>query len=480
MAENLGVQFFTDAKAQYEFAAKWRWAVLVLLAYLHVGLVAPFATYTSEMAKLDPQLDDSRAMAKALRPVLDQADKLGKRIKDAQDQVAEHLKSELVERFKRLNTAVTALTALNPSEAEGPKGEGVFKNPTTPTFQQQPARPDPFALAPMKPELRRQVAAIAKAVGDGELPTELQDYINSEVIGPAFVRANSEWASSGRDLAQNATSLLADDISPARVKAPTPKELGRFDDSVKALLDAAQHLKFEPPPNSDWWRTAAGKGTTILMMMSGFAASVQNFNTSETALQQLAAHIDDLNKKNQDLEKKLNSTLAELEKQANELQSQLGEIGALLKVISFKLSEIAPLMPLVVAGILAAIAVWTADGLRRMTLAAGLVSDEADGVAIRTWLHAAAGGSRARIAGVEIAVAAAAIVWVLTAAYTVAALWFSFLTLSILVVIAVALVAAARAYRWRCADEAASDFSRSANQLVGADHGQHDATTRPG
>jgi hypothetical protein len=40
----------------------------------------------------------------------------------------------------------------------------------------------------MKPELRRQVAAIAKAVGDGELPTELQDYINSEVIGPG-VRA---------------------------------------------------------------------------------------------------------------------------------------------------------------------------------------------------------------------------------------------------------------------------------------------------
>jgi septal ring factor EnvC (AmiA/AmiB activator) len=111
---------------------------------------------------------------------------------------------------------------------------------------------------------------------------------------------------------------------------------------VKALRDEAQHLKFEPPANSDWWRTVGGKGATILSMTSGIATSMQNFNTSETALQQLAAHIDDLDKKNQEVERTLNSTLAELEKHANDLQTQLGEIGVPLKVISFKLSEIAP------------------------------------------------------------------------------------------------------------------------------------------
>jgi hypothetical protein len=114
-----------------------------------------------------------------------------------------------------------------------------------------------------------------------------------------------------------------------------------------------------------------------------------------------------------------------------------------------------------------------------MTLAAGLVSSEADGAAIRTWLSAAAGGSRVRIAPMEIAVAVAAVVWVLTAAYTVASLWSSFLTQAILVLIAVVVVVAARTYRWRCADDAASDFSRSANRPVGADHGQHHAATRP-
>jgi hypothetical protein len=138
------------------------------------------------------------------------------------------------------------------------------------------------------------------------------------------------------------------------------------------------------------------------------------------------------------------------------LQSQLGGISAPLKVISFKLAEIAPLMALIVAATLAAIAVWTADGLRRMALAAELVSGESDRRAIRRWLHAAAGGSRARAAAVEFAVAIASVAWVAIAARSVAHLPPSFLTQPILAVIGIAVVVAARAYRWRSADQAVS------------------------
>jgi hypothetical protein len=174
------------------------------------------------------------------------------------------------------------------------------------------------------------------------------------------------------------------------------------------------------------------------------------------ALQALTTQIADIVSKNQQAATVLNDTLAELDKRAAELQSQLGEIGAPLKVVSFKLSEIAPLMPLIVAATLAAIAAWTAEGLRRMTLAAGLVGDEADRTAIRTWLHAAAGGSRARVAAVELAVAIASVAWVLIAARNVAALPPPFLTRPILAAIAIAVVVGARTYHWRCADEAAS------------------------
>jgi hypothetical protein len=53
MANDLGVQFFTDAKAQFDSAGKWRWIILALLAYLHVGLVLPFAADTRDKAEVD-------------------------------------------------------------------------------------------------------------------------------------------------------------------------------------------------------------------------------------------------------------------------------------------------------------------------------------------------------------------------------------------------------------------------------------------
>jgi hypothetical protein len=112
-------------------------------------------------------------------------------------------------------------------------------------------------------------------------------------------------------------------------------------------------------------------------------------------------------------------------------------------------------MPLIIAATLAAIAAWTADGLRRMALAAELVSGEPDRTAIRRWLHAAAGGSRPRVAAVECAVAIASIAWVAIAARSVAHLPLPF-TQPILAVIAMAVVVAARAYRWRSADQAVS------------------------
>jgi hypothetical protein len=61
VADNLGVQFFTDAKTQFESAGFWRWVIIVLLAYLHVGLVAPFASYTRDKADVDGQLEDNSA-----------------------------------------------------------------------------------------------------------------------------------------------------------------------------------------------------------------------------------------------------------------------------------------------------------------------------------------------------------------------------------------------------------------------------------
>jgi hypothetical protein len=460
VADNLGVQFFTDAKAQYESAGFWRCVVVAVLAYLHVGLVVPFAADTRDKAAVDRQLAENRAAEEALKPLLDASDKLANRVNEAKEQVAAHLKTELVERFQRLSGVVSALAALDPSQAEGDEGAALFGKPPQQhmqqQMQQQMAPEDPSALAPMTADLRRRIAESARVVGPGEAPPELQAYIESQLIAPAFVHANDAWAKSGFQIAQDGTAPIAKGIANAKAAAPAAAELDRLGESLKALNDEAQRLTFTPPADPAWWRTVRGKEANITRMTSDFALRVGDFNTSQMALQTLTTQIADIISKNQQAATALNDTLVELDRRAADLQSQLGEIGAPLKVVSFKLSEIAPFMPLIIATTLAAIAAWTAEGLRRMTLAAGLVGDETDGTAIRTWLRAAAGGSRARIASVELAVAVASVAWVLAAAWNVAPLPPPFLTQPILAAIAMAIVVAARTYHWRRADEAAS------------------------
>jgi hypothetical protein len=457
VADDLGVRFFTDAKAQHESAVKWRWLVLALLTYLHVGLVLPFAADTRDKVALDRELADNQKAHRALKPVLDTANTLANRVEVAKNQAAANLKTNLVERFQRLSGVVSALGELNGARAEGAEGAALFGKPAQPQMQQQAAPADPSALPPMSSELRRRIAESAKAVGADQVPPDLQTYIESAVIAPAFKRANEAWAESGLKIAQEEGAAIAKDIVQAKTDAPSAAtQLDRLGGSVEALRNEAEHLTFVPPPNPDWWRTVGGKEASIVSMTSNFATRVNDFNANQLAVQALTTQIADVIAQNQQAGAALADKLAELDKRAADLQSQLGEIGGPLKVISFKLSEIAPLLPLIIAVFLAAIATWSAESLRRMTLAAKLVGDEADCAAIRTWLRASVGGSSARVAAVEIAVALASVTWVLLAAENVAFLPAPFLTQPILAATAVAVVAAARLYHWFYANAAAS------------------------
>ena len=458
MAENLGVQFFVDAKAQYESAGKWRWVVVALLAYLHLELVVPFTAATREMAVIDRQLAEDQAAEVVLTPVLTAAEAMAKRVKEAKDHVSADLKSELVERFRRLSSAVNALATLDPTRAAGSEGAALFAPPVQQQMQQQQQQQqqqqvvpeDPSALAPMSAELRRQIAGAARAVGAGDLPWDMQTYIEFKVIEPAFTRANQAWAMSGLAIAQDGAAAISRDIAKAKTAAPgAATQLEYLAASVNALGNEARRLTFVPPADSTWWRTVSEKEATILSITSGLAARVGDLNSSQAVLQALSAQIAELVSKTQQATKALSANLAELNKQASDLQSQLGEIGAPLKVVSFKLSEIAPLMPMIIAAALATLAVWTALSLRRMALAAELVDGDADRTALRKWLHAVAGGSRIRVAGMELVVAMAAAAWVLVAARDVAPLAAPFWSQTVLAAIAVVVVTAARVYRWR-------------------------------
>jgi hypothetical protein len=460
VADNLGIQFFLEAKSQYEATGKWRLLVVVLLAYLHFGLVVPFVAATNDRVAVDGQLASSRATLDALKPVLDAADKLAKSIGEAKDRAAADLKAELVGRFQHLSTAVNALAALEPAQAEGAEGEAVFdaaRRPQLQQQQQQVVQDDPLALTPMNAKLRGQIAASARTGPAGGLPPGLSDYIETELIKPSFLRANQAWSTSGASIARDGAAAIAEKSAKAKAAVPTAvADLHGLAGSVEALAKEAEQLTFTPPTSPGWWRTVQGKDASIVQMTSNVALRIGRLNTTELSLQTLSTQITDIVRKNQQAEAALNERLAELDKHAAELQSQLGEIGGPLKVISFKLAQIAPLLPLIVAATLAAIALWTADGLQRMALAAELVDNGPDRAVILKWLRAVAGGSRAQIAAAELAVAVVCVAWVLLAARNVAPLPPAFLPQLVLTLIALALIVMARTQRWRSADRAVS------------------------
>ena len=102
-----------------------------------------------------------------------------------------------------------ALAALDPSQAGGPEGAALFEPPPQQQQQQQQVvREDPSALAPMSAELRRRIAETARKVGASELPPELQAYIDSGLIEPAFMSTNAlcRMTSTGRRRGLFATS----------------------------------------------------------------------------------------------------------------------------------------------------------------------------------------------------------------------------------------------------------------------------------
>ena len=141
--------------------------------------------------------------------------------------------------------------------------------------------------------------------------------------------------------------------------------------------------------------------------------------------------------------------LAALEEQAKELQTQLGAIGEPLKVISLKLSLLAPLLALIIGLGLAALALWRAESLRRMSVAASVVADAARDRVIRPWLRSAAGGSPALLLVRELASGAVAAAWVLAAWLATRSLPTPLLPSPAVIGLALAAVAAAWAYHWR-------------------------------
>jgi hypothetical protein len=458
---DLGVQFFTAAKAQHESGAKWSLIVLVLLLYFHLAIAGPYAQQTADKAEVDRALDANRKVEAQLDPIAKSAAAFVVRIDDELTTVSTSLRDDLVAHFGALDAAIRQLSDLTPDDAEGEPGGQVFTSLEDPRFaqqqqqqqQQQAPPPEDLAarLAPMPPDLRRLVATAAQT-GDAnqQYAEEIERYITASIITPAFARANALWTERHLPgLADDAATLNTEVERGIAAGGSAAELLKQLRTAVAALLGEAKQLSFAPPSDAGWWRSVAGKEESIRAMVDAMKRGAENIGVQQEKLQAAKDEVSKSVQANLERAKQIDDALAELEKQARDLQAQLGEIGEPLKVVSVRLSLLAPLLPLVIALAIAALTLWRAEALRRMRFAAGLVPSGAEGEVLRRWLQEAAGGSARLLAAREVAIAGIALAWMLAAWREVRTLPAPQLSDLEIIGLAMAALIGARAYHWR-------------------------------
>jgi uncharacterized protein YlxW (UPF0749 family) len=452
---DLGVQFFTAAKAQHESAAKWSLIVLIILLYFHLAIVGPFAKQTADKAEIEQELAQNQALESQLAPVVASAATFVNAVQAEVKDASTSLREDLVARFGMLDDKIVNLAMLGPEKAAGEEGAQLFKPELAVGFPQQQQQQQQLLpqlgllvpiLDPMPSALRRQVAEAAESQ---EYLEELERYIDESVIAPAFKRANESWATERRrNLASKAAQLDSQVESAAENAGTAADQFKALQAAVAALRDEAQRLRFAPPANSDWWRTVAGKGASIQIMMGAMTQSIGDISQQHGVLQAAKDRTSAIIAQNEQRAKQVAEKLADLEQQAKDLQAQLGEIGEPLKVISVRLSLLAPLLPLVISLAATALAIWRAEALRRMRFAADLVVEEAEDRVLRRWLQAAAGGSARVLAARETAIGLVMAGWVLAAWLAVRSLPAPLLSDAAIAGVAVAVLVSGRAYHW--------------------------------
>jgi hypothetical protein len=466
MADDLGVQYFTAAKAQHEASAKWHLIVLALLAYFHLALAGPFAKQTQELEAMFAEHERLRQLEVELKAVVGSAETFTTFVQDEAGKASSALQSELVGAFAELDEIIPQLVLLDLEPAMGEEGERLFRQSAMQQQQQQQQQqqaPQPEApaltLPLMKPELRARIAD-SENEDLRELPA-LQAYISEAIVAPAIQHANESWSNIRPNIAKAAQDIEARIRSTMPGAGDAAGQLRQLDETVVKLQTIAEKLEFVVPEGTEWWGTVGGKGRSIENMLGDMTKSIDQKRNAIEEVKSQAEAAAQATQENEQRAGKIAEELGRLEEQAEQLQSQLGTIGEPLKVISLKLSLLAPLLAVIIGVGVAALALWRAESLRRMSVAASTVVDAAQDKVIRPWLSSAAGGSPTSLLIWEIASGAVAVAWVLAAWNATRTLSAPLLPPNAVLGLALAAIAAGWIYHWRRATQALAISTRT-------------------
>lgn len=457
---DLSEEFFTSAKTQWDASAKWQILVLVALLYFHFGIILPFAEVSAERSANELQLTEQRGFRDAIAPASDRIREFGDLVKTSIGASADFLLAEKLRRFKKLNIVVTGLVEIGPEEAAGARGEELFGPSQPPVQMQQQPLPDPdeVTLPPMSAELRD---AVARNQSAGELPPELVAYIQDAIIMPGFDMANARIETQDRPAIEAASEAALAAIDAAKPRA-TDTELDAAAETVAALRDQIRAFRFVPPTGTDWWRSVAGKASSIRAMLREVDRGIGEAGESLFDLTKIQAQTAATIAAAEQLSQSLKDDLDRLEKKSEELQSKFTELGGPLAVVTFKLSQLAPLLPLVLAAAIAGGSLWIAQILRKMCLALALPIRSEQDSNMRVWLRSIAGGDDRRLLLREGLILALLLIWIGAAIWQTRGLEATLVPHMLTGAVAVLLVIGARAWVWRWNAEALKMAERPA------------------
>ncbi len=455
MREGLIEELLRAALSRRRAARRWSAILLVLAAWLHLQVLAPFADASAEHARIEERLAAARGELGAFERAAASIAAAQRASAQALGELTQTFVAELRAGFAELQAARTLLQARPglqpaapgagppfppfppfpsfppmlglppapwtsnlpapagppPSPVRAPLGlPAMPPGPPPPSpvqeaapqrFPPMPPEPGPVALAALEDA---EVRVALEQPDPMAARSALRPFVERRIVAPAYERLNEDFRSRVAGPLREAVALLR-----AQPAAGPALEL------VDELLQLADR-RLEPPADPFWWASVEGKGG------AGSLAAL-TYERASDALGQSRDLVARLVERGvQEQSARLEAHKARLKALQEQLDRQIAALGELARPLGAVRLELAGLLgwaPAALGLLLASLLVWHADAGRELALLAGwlasrLPAEDPDRPWLQRWLGGAATGRLERLLPLVGAMAGAA--WILALA----------------------------------------------------------------
>ncbi len=450
MADDLATDIFKTARIQHERIVRWHLIVLAALLYLHLGIILPFAHKSAEKDSVDLRLAEQREILTSTLTVSAAAQQLGEGVRNAADEISSFVVLELVARFKKLDERVAALPDMPDGAADAAQDLAPIDFSGPQQQQQQQQQQLRRVLPAFVPELARLISRYGNSLGGAEhFQLKLDAYIEEFVVKPVFDEARGIWDRRYVQRIDDLTRTAMAALNSAKETDHASKELIQLESSIEMLNQRVHAVDFTPPHDAGWWRTVIGKEDTIKRMLARLAADIEGVGHSTVNLETLRTQVEATVSESEMLSKEIEAEIKRLQEDAKDLQSQLGEIGGPLKVVSFELDVLGPLLPAIIAVASGIFSLMTSESLRKMSFAVTVAGAQSGSAELKPWLADAAGRSAWKMTAKLAVFSCAMGFWIIAAVFDVMPLEPAFLSHASVAAIALAVYIACRVLLWK-------------------------------